>query len=113
MSDKVRLSDAIRNPCNADVSLAFIERTARENAIQASVFRASSLDWFRASSLDRPYPNAAWRRLLKRGVDEPRQNATADLLRQSRGDDSELKCRYRIIVHNTEASRRHAALRSP
>ena len=35
------------------------------------------------------------------------------ILRQSRRDDSELKCRYRIIVHNTEASRRHAALRSP
>ena len=53
------------------------------------------------------------RRLHKRGDDEPRQNATADFLRQSCGDDNELKCRYRIIVHNTEASRRYAALRSP
>jgi hypothetical protein len=96
-----------------DVSFAFHRWTEPQTPFQASVFRASSLDRLRASSLDWLYPNAAWRRLHKRGDDEPRQNATADFLRQRRGDDSELKCRYRIIVHNKEASRRHAALRSP
>jgi hypothetical protein len=95
------------------MSLAFIERTAPKNPIQASDFRVSSVDRLCASSLDWLYPNAAWRRLHKRGVDEPRQNAMADFLRRSRGDDNELKCRYRTIVHNTEASRRYAALRSP
>ncbi len=95
------------------VSFAVHGWTEPQTAFQASVFRASSLDRLRASSLDWLYPNAARRRLHKRGDDEPRQNAMADFFRRSRGDDSELKCRYRMIVHNTEASRRYAALRSP
>jgi hypothetical protein len=97
----------------SDVLFAFHRWAEPQTPFQASVFRSSSLDRLCASSLDWLYPNAAWRRLHKRDDDEPRQNAMADFLRRSRGDDNELKCRYRTIVHNMEASRRYAALRSP